>query len=309
MWFNNAFIFQYELSKEIELMGLLQEESLKPCPAHARFTYGWLPAISHELSYDIAGCSLICLGKEERILPRSVVQRYLDEKIQALEAQRGFPVKRAEKGQMAEDIEFDLLPKAFCLQKRLPAILDHVSKRLIINTSSSTQAAQLTALLRKSISGIKIEPLQTENNLAMLFASWIKEPSTLPKNLELAANCVLFSEDDEKKQFNCKGYELPADEIYSLLSQGLVAAEVSLIWNERIQFTLTHNLIFKRLKCLDYLVDAFQETKDLDDETSQQDAAITLLSQELRGLFDYLIPILTSKNLQKSALTEDLCVI
>ncbi|MDF1758705.1 MAG: recombination-associated protein RdgC [Legionellaceae bacterium] len=307
MWFNNALIYQYELEQDENLTELLAEERLKPCPPHARFIYGWLPAVADELVYEVSGSSVICLGKEERILPRSVVQRHLSEKISEIEQQRGFPVKRSEKGQMAEDIEFELLPKSFCLQKKLNALLDQSSKRLIINTSSNTQAAQLTALLRKSVPGIKLTPLNTETNLASLFASWIKDPSSLPANLELASNCLLFSQDDEKKQFNCKGYELPAEEVDSLLTQGLVAAEISLIWNERVQFTLTQDLTFKKLKCLDYLVDEFQETKDLEDEASQQDAAITLLSLELRSLFDDLFPILTSTATENTKPTETLC--
>jgi recombination associated protein RdgC len=307
MWFNNTLIYQYELDQTVDLAGLLLEERLKPCPPHARFIYGWVEALANELIYEIVGCSLICLGKEERILPRSVVQRHLSEKIKTLEEQRGFAVKRAEKGQMAEDIEFELLPKSFCLQKKQQALLDSVSQRLIINTSSANQAAQLTAHLRKSIPGISINPLNPKENLASTFANWIKNPKLLPANLELASNCLLFSEDNENKQFNCKGYELPADEVHSLLSQGLLAAEISLIWNERIQFTLTHNLAFKRLKCLDYLVDEFHDLRELDDDLSQQDAAMTLLTHELRGLFNDLLPVLTNESQKAQQSTAAIC--
>ncbi|MDP3705891.1 MAG: recombination-associated protein RdgC [Legionellaceae bacterium] len=296
MWFNNALIYQYELDQSIDLVTVLQEEALKPCPPHARFIYGWLPPVGDTLAHDVAGCSLICLGKEERVLPRSVIQRQLAERIKALEMQRGFEVKRAERGQMAEDLEFELLPKAFCLQKRLPALLDHVSKRLIINTSSANQGSQLTSLLRKSIPGLRIEPLISTENLALRFADWINNPSLLPPNVELASDCLLFSLDDEKKRFNCKGCELPADEVRSLLSQGFAAAEISLIWNERIQFTLTQDLTFKRLKCLDYLIEDFHEVRKMDGDDQQHDAALTLLSGELRTLFDGLLSNLMDNN-------------
>ncbi len=63
------------------------------------------------------GASLIAMGKEERLLPRGVIKKLLHEQIQRLEAERGYPVKRAEKAQLAEELEFDLLPKAFCVQK------------------------------------------------------------------------------------------------------------------------------------------------------------------------------------------------
>jgi recombination associated protein RdgC len=289
MWFNNALTFHYELNEVSDLATLLTEGILKPCPPHARCIYGWLPPFSDELVQEVAGCSLICLGKEERILPRGVIKRLLAERVQTVEAQEGRIIKRAEKVQMAEELEFELLPKSFCLQKRLPALLDSMSKRLIINTASYNQASQLTSLLRKSIPGINIEPLALRENLALRFAQWISEPALLPPTFHLASDCLLFSLNDEKKRVNCKGYELPAEEILTLLSQGLAAAEISLIWNERIQFTLTHDFTFKRLKSLDYLVDEFNEIRQLEEEYQQQDAALTLLCGELRSLTNDLL--------------------
>jgi recombination associated protein RdgC len=302
MWFNNALVYHYELNEEVDFELLLAEEKLKPCPPHARFIYGWLPAFADELIQEVAGSALICLGKEERILPRGVINKLLSERILALETQQGRTIKRAEKAQMAEDLEFELLPKSFCVQKRLQALFDTQSKRLIINTASENQASQLTALLRKSIPGLQLEPLFHSENLAIRFAEWITNPASLPPSFQLASDCLLIALDDEKKRVTCKGYELPAEEIITLLSQGLVAAELSLIWNERIQFTLTQDLTFKRLKSLEYLIDEFSEIGKLEEEYLQRDAALTLLCGELRGLTDSLIAGL-NKNVEKEETT------
>ena len=177
MWFNNALIYQCTLTETVDLHALLAEEALKPCPPHARFIYGWHPSFADEFVQEVAGCSLICLGKEERILPRGVIKRLLAERVRAIELQQGRTIKRAEMGQLAEDLEFELLPKSFTVQKQLPALYDSVSKRLIINTSSANQASQLTGLLRKSVPGIQIDPLAINENLALRLAQWITEPS------------------------------------------------------------------------------------------------------------------------------------
>ncbi|STY29566.1 recombination associated protein [Legionella wadsworthii] len=295
MWFNNALIYQYELTEDCDLTASLAENILKPCPPHARFVYGWLPAFADEMVQEVAGSSLICMGKEERLLPRGVINKMLAEKVQMLENQHGRIIKRAEKAQMAEDIEFELLPKSFCIQKRMLAILDSASKRIIINSSSANQATQLTSLLRKSVPGITIEPLTHTENLALRFAEWIHSPGVLPNTFQLASDCLLFSLDDEKKRVHCKGYELPADEVLTLLSQGMGTAEISLIWKERIQFTLTHDFTFKKLKSLEYLLDDFNDIKQLDEEYQQRDAALTLLAGELRGLTQDLLAALKEK--------------
>lgn len=304
MWFNNALIYQYELDDASDLNASLSEEILKPCPPHARFIYGWLPAIADELVHEVAGSSLICMGKEERILPRGVINKLLAEKIQAIEIQQARTLKRAEKAQMAEDLEFELLPKSFCVQKKLQAILDTVNKRLIINTSSATQATQLTSLLRKSVAGLNITPLPIAENLAIRFAQWITEPETLSPAFQLASDCLLFSLDDDKKRITCKGYELPAEEVLSLLSQGMATAEMSLIWKERIQFTLTHDFTIKKLKSLEYLVDEFAEIKKLEEDYLQRDAALTLLTGELRELTNDLLSALDTVDATKSPSIE-----
>ncbi|WP_131779563.1 recombination-associated protein RdgC [Legionella bozemanae] len=303
MWFNNALIYQYELDEASDLAASLAENILKPCPPHARFVYGWLPAFADEMVQEVAGSSLVCMGKEERLLPRGVINKMLAEKVQMLETQQGRSIKRAEKAQMAEDIEFELLPKSFCIQKKMLAILDSASKRIIVNASSNNQASQLTSLLRKSVAGISIEPLTHTENLALRFAEWIHSPNTLPNHFQLASDCLLFSLDDEKKRVHCKGYELPAEEVLTLLSQGMATAEISLIWKERIQLTLTHDFAFKKLKSLDYLLDDFNEIKQLDEEYQQRDAALTLLSGELRELTHDLLAALAVKE-KESELVE-----
>ena len=304
MWFNNALIFQYTLENPTELANFLAEEALKPCPPHARFIYGWLPVIQDSYVHEVTGASVICMGKEERLLPRGVIHRMLEERVQTLETQRGYAVKRAEKAQIAEDLEFELLPKAFCVQKRMYALIDSVSNRLIINTSSATQASQLTSLLRKSVPGIHIEPLPEIENLSMRFAECIINPASLPANVQLASDCVLFSPDDDKKRFHCKGYELPAEEVLTLLNQGLTPAEVSMVWNERIQLTLTHDLTFKKLKCMDYLADDFSEIRQLDEEYEQQDASLMLLAGEFRSMLHDLLPEAKSTTQKLESLAE-----
>ena len=294
MWFNNAVLYHYELDPSLHLETVLAEQALKPCPPHARLIYGWLPVFAGQFAPETQGNTLICMGKEERILPRGVIQRLLAERIETLETQRGRALKRAERSQMAEELEFELLPKAFCLQKRLPALFDSISKRLMINTASASQATQLLALLRKSIPALHIEPIQPMESLSMQLANWISNPSAIPPAFELASNCLLFSPNDDKKRVSCKGYELPADEVLMLINQGLAVSEIAMVWKERIQFTLTHDLILKRVKCLDTLLDEFNETRDLEDEAQQQDANLILLAGEWRALTNDLLSALSA---------------
>ena len=304
MWFNNILVYQYQYNTPLNFEGAFEDERLKPCPPHARFTYGWLAPFDQQLSHELAGGAVFCLGKEERILPRSVIQRQVTERVKALETTRGFAVKRSERSQLAEDIEFELLPKAFCLQKKLFALIDTQNQWLFINTASTTQSAQLLSLLRKQFPGIQLEPLAYPPTLTLQFTNWIHNPAALPAGFELASDCLLVSLDDEKSRFNCKGGALL--EIQTLLSQGYHALELSLIWNERIQFTLTDTLGIKRLKCLDYLQDEIHAIADMDGEEHQLDAKLMLLSGELKGLISAIQNKLINTTTHSTA---DACVL
>lgn len=295
MWFNNALLFRYEFDMSVDIGTLLAEEALKPCPPHARFTFGWLPVYDDCFAQEVAGATLICMGKEERVLPRSVIHREMEERVSAQEAQLLRPLKRSEKSQMAEEVEFELLPKAFCLQKRTQALFDSKTNHLIINTSSQTQAEHLTSLLRKSLPGLRIEPIPYSDHLSSNFAEWITTPASIPASFQLGSDCLLFSPDDEKKRFNCKGYELPAEEVLSLLTQGLKPADISVQWDERVQLTLTKEFTLKRIKCLDILVDAFHDLKELDEEAQERDAALTMLAGELRAIIAALFSYFDKK--------------
>lgn len=303
MWFANALVYRYELSEVAEWSTLFVEEKLKPCPPHARFTYGWLPVFGDQFVQEIAGSKLVCLGKEERILPRGVIHKLLAEKIKIIETQQSRSVKRAEKAQLAEDLEFELLPKSFSVQKKLFALFDTTKQRLIINSSSANQCTQIIGLLKKTLPGLHVEPVGGTDNLAQHLASWLSDATTMPKNLTLASDCQLIGQNDDKKRIIYRGYELTTEEIIHLLSQGLLAAELSLIWNERIQLTLTQDLGLKRLKCLDYLVDEFNDISALDEEHLQRDAALMLVTNELRGLIDDLL-VKTNTQQSKPPCTE-----
>lgn len=295
MWFKNVLIYQINLTNPEELAKALANDALKPCPPHARCIYGWLEVFDNNFVHDIAGAYRFTMGKEERILPRSVILNLLDKQIKTIEHEQNRQVKSKERSQLAEDLEFELLPKSFVVQKRLPAYIDTIAHRLIINTASTTQASHLLGLLRKSVPNLRIEPLAHIDNLALRFTEWLTNPTSLPANFQLAPNCLLFSRKDEKKKINCKGYELPAEEISTLITQGLDAAEISLIWNERIGFTLTQDLLLKRVQSLDYLVDEFNEINQIEEHHQQEDAHLTLLAGELRNLITELLTALEVK--------------
>lgn len=294
MWFNNLVVYQFNTSFEKsadELEQGLEEFRLKPCPPHARQSQGFVAPLDEAKGrvYSLYGCHLLVVTKEVRLLPSSIIQAVLEEKNNAFELNHNRPMRRAEILQLKEEIEFDLLPKAFSVQKKDWFYIDTNKQWLVINSANPNKATEVITLLTKALGSLDASPLMPDSDLSALFARWLHEPTSLPEGLLLAKSCVLVTSGEDKSQYTCKDIEENVEELTTLLAQGYTVSSIELIWQERIQFVLTNNFLLKRLKCLDYLDDAFKDNRKLDDDQEQFDANFSLLTGELKDLISFLM--------------------
>lgn len=294
MWFNNLVVYQFNTPFEKNTDGLeqaLEEFRLKPCPPHARQSQGFAAPLDEEKGrvYSLYGCHLLVAAKEVRLLPSSIIQAVLEEKNNAFELNHNRPMRRAETLQLKEEIEFDLLPKAFSVQKKDWFYIDTNKQWLVINSANPNKASEVVTLLTKALGSLDTSPLMPDSDLSPLFANWLIEPTSLPEGLVLAKSCVLVTSGEDKSQYTCKDMEQNREELITLLSQGYLVSSIELVWQERIQFMLTGNFLLKRLKSLDYLEDTIRDNNKLDNEQEQFDANFSLLAGELRDLLTFLI--------------------
>ena len=310
MWFNNLVVYQFNapfMQNIDELEQALEEYRLKPCPPHARQSQGWTAPLDKVPSrvYNLCDCYLLVAAKEVRLLPNSIIQTVLEEKLNAFELNHNRPMRRAERLQLKEELEFDLLPKAFTLQKKDWFYIDTVKKWLVINSANLNKAAEIVALLTKTLGSLDAAPITMESDLSALFANWLQAPSSsLPEGLELGENCLLVTSGDDKSQYTCKDIEENREEIVALLAQEYIVASVELIWQERIKFVLTNEFLLKRLKCLACLDEEFKDNNKLDQDQAQFTANFLLLVGELRKLLIFLINLLESPKFSVSCAQE-----
>lgn len=307
MWFNNAIVFKFEapfsLSNQ-EISALFEEHRLKPCPKHARQTIGFTHLLNTDKDmrvYSVQGCHVGLLAKENRLLPASVIKKTLDEKLQQYEIEHQKPMRRSEKQKLKEEIEFDLLPKAFTVNKKEWFYIDTMKQWLIIDSSNPNNASELIAALRRALGNLNLKPLSPESSLTPIFNQWLKQPKTLPSDLYFGRQCELASAREDKSTFHCRKIDNALDEIHTLLSKGLNVTAIELVWQERLRFILTDNFIIKRIKCLDYLDDALKDNGKLEHAHEKLDADLALLTGEMRALVSQLVSVFDSAsiNVQK----------
>lgn len=300
MWFNNIVVYQMSepfQKSDDEMKAALEEHRLKPCPPHARQSEGWVSPFNEieEKLYSIFGCHILVAAKELRLLPASIISAVLEEKMAAFELEHNRPMRRAESLQLKEDIEFDLLPKAFTVLKKDWLYIDTAKQWIVVNGANQNKAAELINRLGKALGSLTSAPLSIDADLGELFSVWLRDPSSIPEGLSLQHNCVLINGKNDKSQYSCKEIEQNKDELITLIEQGYTVSSLELAWLDRIQFTLTDNFMLKRLKCIDYLDDAFKDNTKLEGDQEQFDANFSLLAGEIRGLLDFLIKVCRKK--------------
>ena len=294
MWFNNIIV--YQMAEPIqnnaeEIEAALEEHRLKPCPPHARQSQGWVNPFNdiEGKRYSIFGCHILVAAKELRLLPSTIINAVLEEKMNAFELEHNRPMRRTESMQLKEDIEFDLLPKAFTVLKKDWLYIDDAKQWIVINGANQNKASELITQLTKTLGPLTAAPLSLDANLNELFSTWLREPLSIPEGLSLQQNCLLINGKNDKSQYSCKDIEQNNEELIALLEQGYTVSSIELAWLDRIQFTLTDNFMLKRVKCIDYLDDAFKDNAKLEGVQEQFDANFSLLAGEVRDLLTFLI--------------------
>ena len=178
----------YKLTQPFTLNGMqleekLQEKRFRSCGSQDFSTYGWVPAVGRKataLVHEAAGALLICAMHEEKILPTSVVNDALEEKIEQIEQEQDRQVFRKERRSLKDDVIMELLPKAFTKQKATLAYIDVTNGWLVINASSFRQAEELTSCLRECLGSLAVINIPLKNAPSFKMTDWLTT-HTLPR--------------------------------------------------------------------------------------------------------------------------------
>ncbi len=130
MWFKNLYVYKlqdaFPLSAE-ELDEKLSNRLFAPCGGEQRESSGWVPPLGKDaeaLVHSVNGYMLLTMAHQERLLPASVIKDELDERVADIQEREGRKVGSKEKKELREQIEFELLPRAFTRTHKLDAWID-----------------------------------------------------------------------------------------------------------------------------------------------------------------------------------------
>lgn len=285
MWFKNLKIYRFSQPFTITAEQLEQQLATKPfhpCGTTQASSLGWaapLGAESTQLTHIIGKTMMICLRLEERLLPASVVNDTLNEKLDAIydETERR-PVGKY-KQTLKDEVILSLLPKAFTRSKRTYAYLDLTEQLLIVDAASNNKAEEVVEFLRQSLGSLPAVPLKTNTLPSLLMTQWLKG-NDLPNDFVIKDECELRETNDEGAILRCKRQDLSSDEIQLHLDSGKEVTKLAINWNDRLDCIIQDDLAIKRLKFADELLE--QAADDgAEDHAVKFDADFNLMTAEL----------------------------
>ena len=143
MWFKNLSLLRFTEPFTLTASDLEQRLAagrFQPCGRLEPMSYGWQPPLGKDdfpLVHATNGYLMICAMKEEKILPSSVVNEMVTERVAEVESRKGVPVRKKEREEIRDQVVQELLPRAFSHSRRVFAYLDPKGGWLVVDSASA----------------------------------------------------------------------------------------------------------------------------------------------------------------------------
>ncbi len=284
MWFRNLQLYRlietFKHSPE-SLHEALSGRVFKPCAGLDTYSMGWVPPAGRETSQLVHMCNgrmMLCMRREDRILPATVIREHVEEKAEAISLAESRPVGRKEKQQIKDEVVTDLLPRAFTRSSHMFAYIDPQEGWAVVDAGTAKKAEELLSALRETLGSLKLKPLAVNNAPSSVLTRWLE--TTTPPGFELGDECELKEPVDKGGVMRGRRMDLASAEVKSHLDAGMQVAKLAVEWQERISCVLCDDLGIRRLRFLDLIMEEAADV-DTEDAAARFDADFALMGMEL----------------------------
>lgn len=201
------------------------------------------------------GHYVLTMQINDRILPGKVRDEELAKAIVKIENMEGRKVTKKEFRQLRDQVEFDMLPKAFIRRTVVPIVVMR-SGAVFVCTASAKRADGIVLQLAGMYEGAVFTQIATKDDpgsaLTTLATRYDRDSTC--EGLEPTSNAVLKGEDEDKRTIRVKDADILSHDVQQVLKQGYRVRELGLAFlgdqedEPKLTFTLTDSLIFKSVK-------------------------------------------------------------
>jgi recombination associated protein RdgC len=293
MWFKNLQVYRFTKPFQLDAQALgvkLDEHSFQPCAGQDMLRFGWVPPLGHfgsQTVHETNGYMMVCLKRQEKVLPPAVINEILEERLLAIEADESRKVGRKERNQLKDEIIFDLLPRAFGRSSLQFAYIAPAEGLLVVNSASAKRAEELIGLLRDALGPLSLIPLTAKNIPVQVMTDWL-ENGQVAAGFEVGQICELRDNEETSSVIRCTNQDLESSEIKGHIKANMHASKLALIWQERIECVVDDKLAVKRLRFTDLVQEQADEV-EAQDAAEQFDVDFSIMALELAGFVKALL--------------------
>lgn len=293
MWFKNIKLYRFLQPFRMDAETLaekLDNQRFNPCGRLDMSSFGFVPpsgVADGPLVHATNGFLLMCACREDKLLPGPVVKEAAAERIEALEAERGMPVRKRERDRIVDEVRFELLPRAFSRSQRVYAYIDPQAGYLLVDVASDSRADEFTETLQSALGALPVAFPVTRERPAAVMTDWVARGSA-PDDIELEQECELQLPVEGGAVVRCRNQDLASREIHTHLEAGKEVIKLALVYAGRLRFVLDDKLNIRRLRFLEVIREEANEV-EAEDHLQRLDADFAVVSLELRAFIQRLM--------------------
>lgn len=204
-------------------------------PSGSSYSHLGFAHVSNENVYllDLNGAGvMMAIQINERVLPGKVLKESIKERVSALYESTGKPVNKKEYAQIRDEVEFDMLPKAFVRLTTVYAVITPESQLLIfapVGKKSQSVADTIFNFFNTFVT-FDISPLSVERSVVS-YLNGVARCGLDEDAIFYPRNEGLFK-GAEKRTVRVKDRDIGAHEIQALLKSDYDVHELGLDWIE-----------------------------------------------------------------------------
>jgi recombination associated protein RdgC len=290
MWFKNLKLYSITQDMDFteeDIEQKLQEYKFRQCGSQELASMGWAAPFNQgkALLHATGGRIWITLKKQERILPATVVNAELADKVAQIENETGSPVGKKAQQDLKQEIIHRLLPQAFTKNSYTHGFISTKDKLVVVDSAADGKAEAFLAMLRKALGSLPVVPLARQSVQGQLTA-WLKDGSA-PSDIKVLEEAELKALEEDGAIIRCKNQDLYCEEITNHLEAGKLVQKIAVEWSETLSAIIQEDLSIKRLKFTD-LIKEQNDDIPKDQLSARLDANFALMSGEIVRLAERL---------------------
>ncbi|NOX68424.1 MAG: recombination-associated protein RdgC [Gammaproteobacteria bacterium] len=266
---------------EEALSRMLENSEFTPCGPLTERSSGWVavyPDTGELLARRLNGADLIKLRSQSRVLPPSVINEELEERIEAFRNRMQEVPGPREKRRMKAEARDELLPKALLKSDRIWGFVDLKEKLIGIDAAQTSVAERFLRRLRAAFGDLVIFPLQYRQPVSELLTGIFLGDA--PDRFAVGRECRMQDAGDTGSIVRWTDFDLSDNTIRNHVADGMRLTHLAIEYDSILGCVLDENGVISKLRFLGM----DENTDDNNDPLARLDAEFVLATGTLRKL-------------------------